>query len=383
MIYSIDSSRCTNCGSCYQICPTKAITVCEDTVFYSLKVDQTKCIDCGLCSRICPAMAPVEACKPVAAYSGIHKEHRMIRDSSSGGAFTALAEKILAIGGVVYGACYSDDCRQVMIKSTDEVPLAAMRKSKYVESRVENTFADVKKQLLDGRAVLYAAAPCQIAGLKAYLGRNFEKLFCCDFTCGGMPSHEMYRVHLDALEERFHARVVAVDFRPKKLGWKRHAIEVCFSNGRSYLMPAELDPFFYGFVHRHYNVRDNCYRCRFSGNHQSDIILADFWKFETASDLPPNDSGISLMLANTSKGDRLIRSCADMLEITALDLEKASYNLKDTTCSAEFMEKRNEFIRGFAENRTPENMDCNGMSRLQKTVIRLKGIANRILRSVK
>lgn len=383
MICSIDFSGCSNCGACYQICPVNAITVCEDTVFYSLKVDSNKCVDCGLCSKVCPVMNPVAAQKPVAAYSGIHKDRRMIRDSSSGGAFTALAEKILTDGGVVYGACYSADCRRVVIKSTDEVPLSAMRKSKYVESCVENSFEDVKKQLLNGRAVLYSAAPCQIAGLKAYLGRDYDNLYCCDFTCGGMPSHEMYRVHLDALERKFRAPVAAVDFRPKKLGWQSHALEVRFQNGRTYLVPAELDPFFFGFVYKHYNVRDNCYVCRFSKNHQSDIILADFWLYATVSDLETNDSGISLLLANTPKGDQLIRSCADVLEMTVLDLEKASYNLKEKTYSAEFMEERNRFIRGFAENRMPEAMDCNGLSRYKKLIVGVKAIAKRILRSVK
>lgn len=383
MIYHIDPSQCTNCGACWQSCPTKAITVCEDTVFYSLKIDQAKCVDCGLCSKVCPLMQPVAEQQPVAAYSGIHKDRKIIRDSSSGGALTALAEQILASGGVVYGACYSKDCRRVVIRSTDEVPLAAMRKSKYVESCVEHSLADVKKQLLDGRTVLYCAAPCQIAGLKAYLGRDDDHLCCCDFTCGGMPSQAMYRVYLNALEKKFGSPVASVDFRPKKLGWQDHAIEMRFQNGKKYLMPAELDPFFYGFVYRQYNVRDNCYACRYAKNHLSDIVLADFWLYAQASDLPRNDSGISLILANTPKGDRLIRSCSDSLEMTVLDLEKASYNLKDKTYSAEFMDERSRFISGFAENRTPKTMDCNRMSVHQKMMIGIKAIAKRILRSVK
>lgn len=383
MIYNIDPAKCTNCGACRQICPAKAITVREDTVFYTLEIEQTKCVDCGLCSKVCPAMHPVEARKPVAAYSGIHRERRMIRDSSSGGAFTALAEQILASGGVVYGACYSDDFRRVVIRSTDEAPLAAMRKSKYVESSVEDTFRDAKKQLQTGRTVLYTASPCQIAGLKAYLGREYENLYCCDFTCGGFSSHAMYRTHLDALEKKYGAPVTAVDFRSKQLGWTSQCVEMHFQNRKKYLVPAALDRIYYGFGHKRYNIRDNCYQCRYAKNHQSDIVLADFWMYRKASDLEHNDSGISLLLGNTPKGDRLIRACADALEMTQLDLEKAGYNLKDQTYSAEFMEKRNRFISRFASERTPESMDCSTMTRMKKTVIRVKAIGKRILRSVK
>lgn len=383
MIYNIDPARCTNCGACWQVCPTDAITVRDDTVFYSLQIDQTKCVDCGLCSKVCPAMHPVPERKPVAACSAIHTERRMIRESSSGGAFSALAEKILAAGGVVYGACYSEDFRRVVIRSTDHVPLSAMRRSKYVESCVEQTFTDVKKQLQNGRTVLYAAAPCQIAGLKAYLGQEYENLYCCDFTCGGFSSHAMYRTHLDALERKYGAPVTAVDFRSKELGWTSLSLDIRFRNGRRYLVPGELDPFYYGFAYRHLNVRDNCYQCRYTRNHQSDIILADFWKYRTASDLPRNESGISLLLANTPKGDRLIRSCSDVLEMTALDMEKASYNLKEKAYPAEFMDKRDRYISRFADTGTPESMECNSMSRIQKMIIRVKAAGKRFLRSVK
>lgn len=383
MIYNIDPARCTNCGACRQVCPARAITVREDTVFYSLEVDQTKCVDCGLCSKVCPVMQPVPERQPVAAYSAIHTQRRMIRDSSSGGAFTALAEKILAEGGVVYGACYSEDFRRVVIASTDEAPLAAMRRSKYVESSVENTFPDVKKQLQAGRRVLYTASPCQIAGLKAYLGQEYENLYCCDFTCGGFSSHAMYRTHLDALERKFGAPVTAVNFRSKQLGWTSLSMDIRFGNRKRYLIPAELDAFYYGFAYTHLNVRDNCYQCQYSKNHQSDIILADFWLYAAASDLPRNESGISLVLANTPRGDRLIRACSDVLEMTELDLEKAGYNLKEHTYSAAFLEKRRQLINAFAQARTPESMDFNRMSGLQKAIIRAKAVGKRILRSVK
>ena len=148
---------------------------------------------------------------------------------------------------------------------------------------VGNSFTDVKEQLLAGRSVLFSAAPCQIAGLKSYLGQEYDHLYCCDFTCGGFPSHEIYRVYLDALEQKFGTSVVSVDFRPKKLGWQSHAIEIIFANGRKYLAPAELDPFFYSFIYRHYSIRDNCCSCRYSKFHQSDIILADFWLYRQAS----------------------------------------------------------------------------------------------------
>ena len=244
----------------------------------------------------------------------------------------------------MFGAAFDDGCRSVSIKSTDEVSLSELKRSKYVESLVGDAFAKVKQALLENRWVLYSGTPCQIAGLKRYLGKNHERLITCDFTCGGLPSHALYEAHLQHLEEKYGAEVESVNFRPKTHGWSIHALRIDFKNQKKYVMPAVLDPFFCGFIRKHVNTRTACYTCRFEKYHESDIILADFWKYHAVIGDKHDNSGISLVLINTEKGERLITEIAPLCELHDIDLETASYNIRERTYSDDYMKLRERYL---------------------------------------
>lgn len=337
-------NMCANCGACANCCPTNAIVIDDASLFYRPTVDHTSCVQCGQCVAVCPVLKNDAGHQPLSAWWGRSRDEELVKNSSSGGLFSVLAELVLQDGGVVYAAAFDDDCKTLRIRSTDEVSLEALRRSKYVESLVDDTFARVKDHLKAGRTVLYCATPCQISGLKSYLKKDYDMLYTCDFACGGLPSHATYRDYIDSLEHKYGSRVTSVNFRPKTFGWKTYAVKITFANGKQYLSPASLDPFFNSFIGKHINIRDNCVDCRFAENHVSDVVLADFWRHDAIIGKPSDDKGLSLLLANTEKGQRLIdRACA-VSDLQELDVTAASYNLKNPSVSAAYRETRRQYF---------------------------------------
>ncbi len=337
-------TKCSNCGACYNICPKDAIAVEKKELFYSVEVKNEVCINCGMCVRVCPVNSQENTQNTITAYAAYNRDQEIVKKSSSGGVFTAIAKKILSEGGVVFGAAYSKDFCTISIKSTDEVCLEELTRSKYVESLSEYSFRDVKRELEKNRKVLFCGAPCQVAGLKKYLGRIYENLLTCDFSCGGMPSHKLYIEYLKYIEKKLKAPICEVNFRPKTYGWMEYAIKIRSGNGKEYNNFAVSDPYYYCFIGNHLSVREYCYECTFANNHASDIILADFWKVSTDSRLYNDDTGLSLIISNSNRGNEFIQGLNKELSLTVLDIEKASYNLKKKEPSEHIMQKRTVFL---------------------------------------
>lgn len=375
--------KCSGCGACAQACAKDAIRMAGEGFFYRPEVDEGKCIGCGLCVQVCPVNTPMRQGAILSAWAGVHKDDVVVKNSSSGGAFSALAQMVLDMGGVVFGACFREDCRKVVITGTNVTPLAQLRKSKYVESTTADSYREVKKLLQAGTPVLYCAAPCQIAGLKRCLGREYENLVTCDFTCGGMPSHKLYQDYLQELEQHYGAMVEYVDFRPKTLGWENHAIRIRFSDGQIYHSPAMLDPYFSAFVYGHYSVRDLCLECPFSDNHYSDVILADFWRHREFPGWEKPGKGISLILAATPRGEALLQKASRDLELGQVDLDKGCYNIKKTSGTENHRQQREAFLRDCVDGIRAAAKKYSMPSGAKALKIRVKSLLRYVLRGVK
>lgn len=370
-------SKCANCGACYNKCPTGAISI-NDNIFYDLKIDESKCIRCGLCITVCPVNSIEERQNLIGAYAGYNNNIQIVKNSSSGGAFAAIADFVIKKGGIVFGAAYTDDCRVVQIKSTDETNLENLMRSKYVESKVENSFKTLKEQLVNGRTVFFCGAPCQVAGLKRFLGENYENLITCDFSCGGMSSHKYYKEYLDYIEKEIGASIDKVNFRPKLYGWLRHSIKITGKNGKDYKNFAFNDPYFYSFIGNGFNKREYCVECNFSNNHYSDIILADFWAYSKVSKIKNDDTGLSLIITNSQKGEAIIEKIRKNFVLTVLDVDKASYNMKSREPSVEFLNKRLEFINNCEQNGFIQTMKKIKME--SKFLLRMRYLIGKIKR---
>ena len=339
-----DFKKCSNCGACYSICPKSAINVCED-MFYKVSVDETKCNGCGLCKSVCPVNSPEKKQNLKMAYAMYNKDSEIVKKSSSGGVFHAIAKHVTDdLGGVVYAAAYSDDCREVVVKSTEDVSVYALMKSKYVESKVNLSFREIKEQISGGRTVLFCGAPCQVAGLIRFLGREYKNLITCDFSCGGMSSHKTYQEYLNYIEKKLKSKIACVDFRAKLFGWSRHSIKITGENGKEYKNFAFNDPYFYSFIGEGINKREYCLSCDFSNNHYSDIVLADFWAHKKVSKIKNDDTGLSLVIANSDKGVDTLEKIFSQVSVTVLDLEKASYNMKEREAKEEFIQRQRQFF---------------------------------------
>lgn len=365
-----DFSKCSNCGACYNICPVSAISVNSDEMYYSLSVDSQKCTQCGLCKKVCPVNNTEKKQNLLSAYMGYNRNVDIVKNSSSGGIFAAIAEYVLKNGGKVFAATFSDDFRVVEFKSTDETSLEKLLRSKYVESLVGDSFKKIKSALADGYTVLFCGAPCQVAGLKRFLMKEYENLITCDFSCEGMASHKTYEEYLAKREQELKSPITDVNFRAKLYGWSRHSIKITAQNGKAYKNFAMADPYFYSFIGLSINLRKYCLECEFPENHYSDIVLADFWAYKRLSKVKNDDTGLSLVITNSPAGEKILQEISNSVTLTRLDLEKASYNMKNKSQDETFHERYSKFVSDCETEGFLTTMESVKMSSKSKLLIR-------------
>lgn len=303
----VEKSRCTGCTACMAVCALDAIVMKPDGEgFLYPEVDADRCVNCGKCHRVCPVdKDPTKEASDKAFYATA-KDDRLRQQSSSGGVFSLLAGKILDDGGVVFGCAMTMDCgsaHHIGVDSGDE--LWQLRGSKYVQSALENTLHEAKAALAQGKTVLFSGTPCQIGGVKAYLG-DTEKLLTMDVICHGAPSPMVWKDYLRALEKEYDSKAVQVRFRDKAEGWQRYSLVVEFENGKVYRKDVTQDLYLRGFVEDLY-LRPSCHGCVFKGeNYKSDLTVGDFWGAARVKPELQGIAGISLLIPHTPKGQKVI-----------------------------------------------------------------------------
>ena len=326
MISITQKQDCCGCNACAQICPKQCITMQEDNEgFLYPRVDTENCIDCHLCEKTCPVSNHGTERKPLKVYAAINKDEEVRKQSSSGGIFTVLAEQIVKQGGVVFGARF-DERWQVKHDYAENMDgLAAFRGSKYVQSQIGNSYQEAERFLKAGRKVLFSGTPCQIAGLRNYLRKEYDNLLTVDFICHGVPSPMVWRRYLkeevarqcdrknSVLPHPIHEEDVLVEgisFRDKTMGWKKYSFALTLSttNGSGDKIqfcscsPMTKNEYLRGFMSNVY-LRPSCYSCAFKClKSKSDITLGDFWNIRLYNKHLDDNLGLSLMLLNNSRG---------------------------------------------------------------------------------
>lgn len=341
-ILATPSEKCTGCSVCQAICPTKAISMRLNTQgFYDPVLDAELCVQCGKCQKACP----VEKNSPnqrLTSYYGWNKALDTLYNSTSGGAFRALADKILATDGIVYGAVYSGDYSEVLFSSSDIDALSRFQKSKYIVSNPQKVYCEVKQQLETGRVVLFSGAPCQVAGLTCFLGKDYGNLLTIDFVCGGMPSLRFWQEHTKQLEKKYNSKITSVDFRSKRFGWGKGYLEIHFENGKEYFSRDYLDSYYNCFACEHISVRKSCLGCEFHCKHFADITIADFWGY-TKAGVSNVSGGVSLLIANSQKGEAFIREIENF-EINLLENQYSDYAVAKETPDEKAIKAHNDFF---------------------------------------
>lgn len=343
MIEIRNKQDCCGCTACASACPKACITMTADSEGFQYPViDKEKCIDCHNCEKKCPvlgrekvvaspdldkaevirrALAAAESL-PEASVCFL-KDEKLRRQSTSGGMFTALAHYALELGGIVCGVILDDEQMVVHSFAENEAELAKMRRSKYVQSNQVGAYLRVKKELDACRTVLYVGTPCQVAGLKSYLGRTYKNLITVDIFCHGVGSPLYWEKYLQYISQKMKSPIKEVCFREKTYGYNSACQAVYFQNGKSIHRGHDDDLYWTAFS-KNYIYRPSCYACAFkSVNHVSDFTIGDFWNAGGLSEQFRAANGCSLVLCHSKKAIQILEAIRPSLETTPVELEEA------------------------------------------------------------
>lgn len=311
MITVSNKENCTGCSACASVCPNVCIKMQEDQEgFWYPAVNVSECVQCGLCVRTCPVLQKQglqaeERTLDIKAYAAYNKAGSVRLESSSGGIFPLLAEEIVNAGGVVFGASFDEDFNVIHDYAETYDEISKFMGSKYVQSKIGNSYQLVRDALNQDRMVLFTGTPCQISGLRYFLGREYNNLLCQDVICLGVPNPKAWRKYVAFREELAGSTTCNVSFRRKDKGWTRYSVFFQFANNTSYQRCHYRDEYMTAFL-RAISIRPSCYVCRFRGiRRESDITFGDFWGIHNVFPEMDDDKGISLVLVHSGKGQEI------------------------------------------------------------------------------
>lgn len=321
-------SSCTACGACAGICPKDCISFQADDkenghIFPV--INQDLCIDCGLCERTCPVNHPVQSNVPDKVFASYALDENVCNSSSSGGLAYSLSQEILRRGGVIYGSVieYGDNFKICHERIDNITELARTQSSKYVHSKVDRKiYHSIRKDLTDGRPVLFTGTGCQIAGVRNYLKKDYPSFFAIDIICHGVPSFKLLTDYLSLkcnIEE-----ITEIRFR-NKTGSKLYGFHGRYGKGWTLIdIPLHKNLYMMGFMKGLY-YRPACYDCHYARPERcGDLTLGDFWGLKARfTDRPVSSRGTSVVLVNTDKGRRLFDSLQDSLALIERPLKEA------------------------------------------------------------
>lgn len=340
-----NSNNCTGCSACLNICPKNAIKMFKNSEGFAYpKIDESLCIKCGKCKKVCPCLLHEEMSLIQHFYATWTKNENVRKKSSSGGIFYEIAKYVLENNGVVYGAAFDGNfnLKHVSINKSDDV--SKLMGSKYLQSDLGNIFKDVKTNIDKDLKVLFVGTPCQVAGLKKYINKECCNLITCDLICHGVPSPLVFKNYLDSFKTK---KIEKINFRDKSTGWNNYSFTIDFS--KNTLKESHNDNLFMkGFLHNIY-LRNSCYNCKFANlNRLSDITLGDFWNCKEILQLPDDDKGVSLIITNTSKGQKLLEKISDNLFIKEVSKDEALKTNLCLTKGVDFNKYRNDFFANYS-----------------------------------
>ena len=338
---------CCGCTACKSICPQNAIEMEEDEEgFLYPTINKDKCINCGLCKKTCPIINKNEKNeKEQKAFIINNKNDEIRRESTSGGAFTPIAEYIINKGGVVFGATFDNNYNVIHTYVDKAEELYKFRGSKYVQSDLKDTFKEVKKFLDNNRYVCFSGTPCQIEGLKKYLGKEYSELITVDIVCHAVPSPLVWKKYLKFIKSKYkNAKIKKILFRDKsKYGYKYSTMTIKGDN-IDYSQGVETDPYLRAFF-GDLSDRPSCYNCKFKKQYRvSDLTIWDCFEPERFKKELDDDKGTTRILIHSNKGKELFDNIKDNFTYIEVKPEELTKGVKEMFKSVKMNKKRTAFF---------------------------------------
>lgn len=349
-MFAINYENCTGCGACVQRCPKQCISwTTKEFNFRYPQVDEAACINCGLCEKACPINKELKAPTAQKAYAAVHKDSSVLKKSTSGGAFTALADTIFSQGGVVYGAAMLNDMQVKHIRTENRTAFAELRSSKYLQSDTGTTYQMVEQDLKQGKVVLYSGTPCQIDGLKCFLRKEYENLYTADIVCHGVGSQAYFDKYMDFAKERY-GKIKALRFRAKEYaGWSCGGVVVVVgtSNSEKKIPYRDFDNYYYSYFLSGDIYRKCCYSCKYANTKRvGDFSLGDYWGVEALKLPLQTENGCSLLLVNNDRAEKLLETVVDLDKVETT-IEQAAHCNKQLNEPSRLPESRQKRIEEY------------------------------------
>lgn len=315
------ADHCYGCSACYNSCPHKCISMMKNGEGFLLpSVESELCSQCGICLDVCIANQPLKKRNILAGYAAVGKSDELFWRSSSGAVFAHIARYVISNqNGYVCGATMTDEMsvKHILIDSMDD--LWRLQGSKYIQSDLNDVFSRIDALLSHRKKVLFAGTPCQVAGLYKYLRHDREGLFTIDLICRGVPSSDLFKKNIEALEKRFHKKIVRISFRGKsKYEMTSYSLRLTFADGSEKCIPGTEDVYYNMFING-MTYRESCYMCSYAASDRiGDITLGDCNNIRAYTELLPLCKAVSTVLVNSNKGTQLWNSIqADMNWVSA------------------------------------------------------------------
>lgn len=355
----VENKNCIGCAACYSLCPSAAVTMKENEEGFLFPVIETdKCTECGLCVKICPALNPqYKNNKNPECYAAMASDE-IRAESSSGGVFPVLAYHFLEHGGYVAGAVWETDGSVKHIVSDKRDDIENMRGSKYLQSVIGDCFKDIKTLLEENKKVLFTGTPCQVAGLYAFLRKDYENLYTVELICHGVPSPKVFKKYLAENLEK-DEKFVKTDFRDKIYGWDSKLVISTQTSQRKITHFAADDSYMQSFL-KNISLRESCGDCKFNRlPRQSDMTIGDFWLIRRYRKQMDDKKGTSVILVNNLKGSKLLKNIADNFKI--LKKVPLKYGIKgnpNIVQSSKMNIYRELFFKSIASQTLEKQMEC-------------------------
>lgn len=354
----------------------------NDDGFYSPIINNKICTGCGLCLQSCPVFSYETNQNKrnnikTNVFAAINKDEQTRLKSSSGGIFTLLSNYVLSKSGIIFGAEFDESFQVIHSACSEKTELNRFFSSKYSQSDIGESFRLCKEYLEEDKNVLFSGSPCQIQGLKSFLGKNYENLITVDFVCHGIPSPALWQKYLQFRKSQFlNSEIETVNFREKSTGWENYCVNINFKNGSTYKADNGIDCFMNVFINDEC-LNESCYNCRFKGIERNcDFTLADFWGIESILPDFYDNKGTSLLFVHTEKAKKILENIKGNLtlkELTDEEIKKA-VNVNSSAVSSSLRPDNRDLLKNRLQDK---NFFSNYMNKPELTV----GILNHVFSS--